>query len=749
MPPNFLEYVSRAPVPSGPGIVIQPPRGVDMPALDTGAGAIAGAVTRAGNAVSDIGAHMQVAQETTQRIQAQTNYVTGLAELETKYQNDPEYQSAPKRFREEAATLKQDSLGGISNPLHRSAADLYMSSHGITAQKRLDHHSRVREASANIAADDIQEQADFNDYQSAGSQAQRDEVRGRRAGSIGSLVGSGWINEQDGAARNRRFNVTLDRADAMKLIRDNPEQAQGLLKDPKNFPALDPVTRENFINGAYTAAGQIVVDRATSQAETDPEGARAIVDQSDLREHDKFRALRAVDQVVRKQEADRTHTIKDQASAARSDDDVLDVIKRGLDVDPARIESVRSTNVAAAMRGDRAAAQYVGKLDQAISLQPHIRAAWSMDPAELDVAVKRGRAELFAAGANATKGQVDALAAFEAVHADMVSKRESEPVVLGGERGGRYYKIAPIDVGAAASNPAAQSALIQRGVQALGAQRQFGGSGSPFTKEEASAEKERWAAAGPAERFATLRALAQTLPEPVYKAAVKQIAGDADAAIVGRIALDRPELAKELLQGQAILGGEGVPKDKVVILHQALAAKLGGQVYPSETMQSQVVTAARALYAARRGQDGTLYDAPDASAMEKAIEDITGPIEKRNGVKTPLPPMLPRAKSMDMIQHFSERDLELAGGSVDRQGQPVPAADIARYGQWRPLEIGGTRYVVDLAGHPVMDKVGFSLVVDLAAIAARPRELGPPTAGEAMRRTREQQLRNPFPGDAP
>lgn len=51
----------------------------------------------------------------------------------------------------------------------------------------------------------------------------------------------------------------------------------------------------------------------------------------------------------------------------------------------------------------------------------------------------------------------------------------------------------------------------------------------------------------------------------------------------------------------------------------------------------------------------------------------------------------------------------------------MPAADIARYGKWRPLEIGGSRYVIDMpAGGrdaPVIDYNGRSLVVDLAALA--------------------------------
>ncbi len=160
-----------------------------------------------------------------------------------------------------------------------------------------------------------------------------------------------------------------------------------------------------------------------------------------------------------------------------------------------------------------------------------------------------------------------------------------------------------------------------------------------------------------------------------------------------------PELAREIFKGMALADTEGV-KNKMGDVRTALSDKLGGQIYVSADQQGSVVDAALALYTARRSQSGNLYAATDTGAIEKALEDVTGPIVKRNGVKTAAPPGMTAGQFTGVLDNLNDQSFDQFGGAYDRNGKPFCGAFLSARAVLRQLEPGGSRYVVVLPQGP-------------------------------------------------
>lgn len=215
-------------------------------------------------------------------------------------------------------------------------------------------------------------------------------------------------------------------------------------------------------------------------------------------------AASAVGSVLQQTEARERHLLSVQAAAGAASDPVANIVKLGYDVDPLRIDTFRAAQSAAAAGGDAAAAGRLRDLDFALKLQPMVRAAWSMPPAALDAEITRMEAAATAQGGNPVEAGLDALKALKAVRDDQIKRRDSEPVVLGGENGGRFYQLQPLDPGQPLGDTMI-AALKNRDAQALTAHRAYGGSGSPFTAQEATAWKQKYSEAAPQERNADPR----------------------------------------------------------------------------------------------------------------------------------------------------------------------------------------------------------------------------------------------------
>lgn len=697
-----------------------------QPQLPTGEN-VAHAVNQAGTALGQFAEKLQHAHEEIDVANATADYLVGVNSLEKKAVENArkDYKTAPGEFQRDNEALISEVTGRISDPVKRAQLTARLTSHGLTSEGKVERVALGVESDANRAAQDEQEAAGLREAGAAASPAEKAAAVARYISGIRSAADAGTISRQEAVIRAQRFSTSIDRADAMALIRANPEEADKALANPKMFPSFDPVTRETFRAHAATAADQVRMDRITIAAQRDPEQARASLADSELSPHNIYRAQAIIDNAERQRDLDLDRAAKSAAAAARNKDDVLDLVKSGFDVGGQRIEEVRAANLAAAARGDDAAAKYVRELDLQMSLQPFVRAAWSTPPAMLDHSIKAMEADMTAAGGDATPMQKVALEAFRKVRDEVHQRRDTEAIVLGGENGARFYRLGPIDPKASPDDDNFRSELARRGGHALLAHTTFGGSAVAFTADETKALRDRYGEAGPDEKFDLLKSFSDTLRGRAYEDTVTAIAGKGAAnQFVGRLARDRPELAREILQGEALLHAEGV-KDKPATLHDALASKVGGQLYPDVREQSSAIEAAKALYVARRGRAGALYEAPDASVMEKAIDDVMGPIVKRNGVKVPRAPGIAPSAFDAALNRLDDDGLKLMGGARDRTGMPVDPRTIRNYGVLKPLTVGGASYVVGLPDPKSPD--GFAplhthdfepLVFDMRALAA-------------------------------
>lgn len=453
------------------------------------------------------------------------------------------------------------------------------------------------------------------------------------------------------------------------------------------------------------------------------------------------RAANGVGAVINQQQQQEAHLLSVQASASAAADPVDKMIQDGLNADPVRVASWRATQQAAADRGDASAAERVRSLDTAMQLHPYIQQAWKTAPAMLEGVTARLESEV-ANSPNVTPAMQTQLKAFRAVLAEVEKRRNTDPISLG-ERGGYYAPVA-IDPTADPDDPDFRASLAQRGAQATTSAKIYLGSAAALKPEEARALKERYETSNSDDQFKMVQALAASLPENVYGDTLKQIAGnDSGTAFVGQIARNRPEIAREIFKGMGLGKTEGV-KNKIGDVRTALADKLGGQIYVSPAQQGAVVDAALALYTARRGESGSLYETTDGGAIEKALEDVAGRIVTRNGVKVAAPPGMTSGQFAAALDNLDQATINSFGGAVDRNGKPFDPSFLADHAQLKQLDPGGSLYAVLLPGPggrttPVMrspdpDGGAGPLVIDVSALPKRPsRAFDPFMADEPQR----------------
>lgn len=436
-----------------------------------------------------------------------------------------------------------------------------------------------------------------------------------------------------------------------------------------------------------------------------------------------LRAANGVGAVLTQQQSQADHLLKVQAAAVASAEPFEKMLQEGLNLDPGAIEGWRATQRASAARGDEAAATKLRALDEALQLHPYVQQAWKTAPAQLDGLVANLESNLNGSP-NASPALRNQVQAFKAVRDEVVKLRNTNPIALG-ERGGYYQPIA-IDPNANPDDPSFRATLTARGAQALTAQKVYLGSAAALKPEEARALKERYDAGNSDDKFRMVQALAATLPGNAYADTLKQIAGDdSGVQFVGKIAQTRPEIAREIFKGMALGNTEGV-KNKMGDVRTALASKLGGQLYAGADQQGAVVDASLALYTARRGGSGTLYDATDEGAIEKAIEDVAGTIVKRNGARVAAPPGMTAGQFNSVMDSIDTNTFAGFGGAYDRNGQPFDPVFLRAHAQLQQLQPGGSRYVVMVPGSggrtaPVMQAPDAltppaPLVIDLAQI---------------------------------
>lgn len=494
------------------------------------------------------------------------------------------------------------------------------------------------------------------------------------------------------------YNAGPSRADAW--VKKAVEQFGPGFTPAQFRQVVDIKETQNYLDKAWKIAGADVNGAGLS-----PEG--------------RLRTASAVGASHNTDESDRIRIVKEEARADRVLQDPAGIAKLGNTPDPAQTALWVTRQRDAALAGDVEAAKALREYQFRESLRPMVRQAYATPPAVLDQTIAAEEARQ-AQGPVATddKNRLDAL---REVRDEVKKRAHAEPVALLSRAG-----LAPavsIDLQAPPEDAKFRTALAQRGAQAISAQQLYHGSANALMGEEARALKERYAAAGADEQFRMLSAFGATLQGRAYEDTVAAVAGtDGVALTVGRIAVTRPDLAREVLVGAKLLGTKEITA-KADVIRPALQATLGTQIYPSVDMQSDVVTAAIALYTARRGANG-LYDAADSGGIEKAVTDITGPIVKRNGRRTPIAPGISPDAFRMAIDHLSDRDVTLMGGAYGHNARPIAGVELADRAQFVPMAPGSPMYSVQMPtpdgkGAPVLTYDGTPLVVDMRRLVGQ------------------------------
>lgn len=399
-----------------------------------------------------------------------------------------------------------------------------------------------------------------------------------------------------------------------------------------------------------------------------------------------FRAANSIGTVLDQQRAETDKILANQvAVAGRRSDEFSPLLEKGYMVDPTRISAMRAPLELAASRGDATAQQHLTRLNEAQQIAPVIREAYGMKPEVLEQATAQMRQQI-ALGGDETPIMAKRLKIFEAVQSEMSTARKDNPIALAERQG---MPATPLNLDAQPNDPAFAQQIAARGVVSQRAQALYGGEHQFFRPEEKIAAKARFEAMAEDERFGMLRAISENAPnEAVYRAAVKDLTGgDKLAGTAGMFMRSNPGLAKDIFRGASIMQLDGV-KAKAEEVKGALRSVLPGLMYPPE-MQSQLIEAGTAIYAAERGKNATLYDATDRSGLEKAIERVIGKTANINGAKVPVPREISTWQVESLFGRgglMTEKTLEASGGAVDSSGKPLSAEFIRRYATLVPAD---------------------------------------------------------------
>lgn len=372
-------------------------------------------------------------------------------------------------------------------------------------------------------------------------------------------------------------------------------------------------------------------------------------------------AAHSVGAVVQQVSAREDQIVSAQARAVASTDPVTTMLKNAYDVAPERIATYRSSQQAAADRGDAEAAGRLRDLDFAERTAPYIRQAWTTPPAMLDAQVKNMEARISGPGGNPTQDQLNALNAFKAVRDEQIKRRDSEPVTLGGENGGRYYTLQPLNPSANLDDTLV-GALKNRDAQAKTANSLFGGNGSPFTVQEAQGWRERYADATPQERGQILGTLARGLSPDTFAAALPQIIKGENSksqtpalTIAAGLYAKAPELAQSIIEGMNAQDAEArytpskganalsynTSKDQYLPLG---AFNRAARTDPSGPYKA-ISDAVDARYAYLSAQAKDLSGTPNSARLQQAVTDVTGGVLYHNGA-----PVIAPARGMSQSQ---------------------------------------------------------------------------------------------------
>jgi hypothetical protein len=440
----------------------------------------------------------------------------------------------------------------------------------------------------------------------------------------------------------------------------------------------------------------------------------APLDRSGLSFEAQHSAAATVKNATDAQNADHVRMVRAIAENGRVVDNPAVLMKDGKTPDPILYQQWKLDQANAAATGDATARKAHAEVEFREEMLPYVQRIQRARTVDAEALV-RAAETAYQNNPLATAADKERVTALREAYNATRALAKEDPVSLA-ER----YDVAQFSaVDPKASGPELERQLHERGKSSAKAAEHYSVEEKPFKPAELEGMKERWGNASNTEKFELLSAMGRAMPGRTYEAAVAQMGGDELTQFVGLTAVTRPDLAKKILHGQEWLAAKNVG-DKGKEIKAALATTMGGEIYGSAAMQSVAVDAAHAVYVADRGPKG-LYEAFDQSAFKKAIEEVTGPLDKRNKRQTPAPPGMTSGAFHTIMDNIRASDLAPYGGAYTRGGQLLDAREIGRNAMLVPMGIGSSWYQVvlpsaDGRGQPVSTRDGGPLTIEVKEI---------------------------------
>lgn len=261
-----LVYRPQVRAPQAGNLGVTPQSVPNLPDSQTGQ-----AVAQLGNAATALAAYVERGRQETRQAQALTKYLTELDRLETQYSRDTDFQTAEKRFKQDADKLRLNLLGEANlSEANYNSLNLRMTSMQTTANGKVKSHAFALERDTNVANLNARYQSYQGRLLRAGSDVEIQAIENEFLADADAQRNAGWISPSGAEKLKLDWRTDKDKLALARGIRLNPVATIARLQDPNFLPNLDPLTREQAITHAQNAADQKLSDDLTNRARFNP-----------------------------------------------------------------------------------------------------------------------------------------------------------------------------------------------------------------------------------------------------------------------------------------------------------------------------------------------------------------------------------------------------------------------------------------------------------------------------------------------
>lgn len=222
-----------------------------------------GAVSKAGEAISDFATKMYEAKQVTELSNAQldslkqlTEYENGLRDRQDFDNFEPEYEKKVKEIRNYYQKNLMDNKvkQAFASDFERTALRTGVSIRSIANKKRIDHGS----------ASYFNNMTTLKGMLPGADETLKQEIHTKTKIQTSGAVAAGYLTEEQGAERLQKFMKAADTVQAMADLRNDPDNF-----DSGQYNYIDPKTKILLEDQAIRKSEQIKKDRITQQEKAD------------------------------------------------------------------------------------------------------------------------------------------------------------------------------------------------------------------------------------------------------------------------------------------------------------------------------------------------------------------------------------------------------------------------------------------------------------------------------------------------